>query len=505
MAIFGKKSADSLQTVPGSELKFETSDIDFRLENGKQLESYHAVLTIDSHNKTVEITNIDVSNCPGLQVSDNFTVTGIPQESGEFDITVSYYEIENSKQIENEEIKENADDTIKAKKTKRATKTSKANTNTLSTAETSKRILTKQIKIFINPDPKLMWLNIASDPADVFYKPDAETKYFTLSGIDKADKAIKQILTGRVRGRSHAHQGTCCDDDFFVNRLKNKWHILVLADGAGSALCSRKGSQLAVYETGCYLTDLFNRANTNIEIESLIGEYLNIVDQLNNATNPDLSDPNLLNSNFVKQISQLSYSNAEKEKLMKAFNALNHKIVNILQASVEKAIESHINYIESEEGKFNKINLADLYTTLNIVLSKKINDKWFVMSFSVGDGVIGLYNEDKVDILNIQDNGEFAGQTAFLTPKVLDEADFPNRCLFSFVDEFKAILCMTDGVSDPIFETENGIYELDRWQKLWDQINTEVIVAKSKETAMIDYLNFWSKGHHDDRTLAIIF
>ena len=93
--------------------------------------------------------------------------------------------------------------------------------------------------LYINPDPKSLWRNLPA-PADLpFYKSDSARRLIaTPHG---------RIVAARRRGRSHAHNGSCCDDDFAV-----LWHagsqaaVLAVSDGAGSAAFSRYGSEIAV-------------------------------------------------------------------------------------------------------------------------------------------------------------------------------------------------------------------------------------------------------------------
>ena len=62
---------------------------------------------------------------------------------------------------------------------------------------------------------------------------------------------------------------------------------------------------------------------------------------------------------------------------------------------------------------------------------------------------------------------------------------------------------MTDGVSDPYFETDNGLADRTRWKKLWDEIEPKLKEADPKQ-ALIDWLHFFIQGHHDDRTIALL-
>ena len=91
--------------------------------------------------------------------------------------------------------------------------------------------------LFINPNPKYLWKNIPSDKNCRFWKPDSTS--------DKITTESGQLIAARMRGRTHAMKGTCCDDDFTIAyHEKSKVHFLAVADGAGSAEFSRQGSKM---------------------------------------------------------------------------------------------------------------------------------------------------------------------------------------------------------------------------------------------------------------------
>lgn len=62
---------------------------------------------------------------------------------------------------------------------------------------------------------------------------------------------------------------------------------------------------------------------------------------------------------------------------------------------------------------------------------------------------------------------------------------------------------MTDGVSDPFFETDNGLADATKWKKLWDEIEPK-LKESNPEQALTDWLHFAVPGHHDDRTIALL-
>jgi hypothetical protein len=67
---------------------------------------------------------------------------------------------------------------------------------------------------------------------------------------------------------------------------------------------------------------------------------------------------------------------------------------------------------------------------------------------------------------------------------------------------------MSDGVTDPIFETENNLNKIEVWHSLWNEMGKMVDFSTrdvSTAKALLDWLDFWSPGNHDDRTIVIMY
>ena len=113
--------------------------------------------------------------------------------------------------------------------------------------------------------------------------------------------------------------------------------------------------------------------------------------------------------------------------------------------------------------------------------------------------------------MNEPDGGEYVGQTRFLTtPSVWQ--DGRKRTFSVRVHDFKFLCSMTDGVSDPKFETDNNLKNPDKWNELWNDLNHSPDSPvhfdrrdSSVEGELLSWLDFWSKGNHDDRTITILF
>ena len=67
---------------------------------------------------------------------------------------------------------------------------------------------------------------------------------------------------------------------------------------------------------------------------------------------------------------------------------------------------------------------------------------------------------------------------------------------------------MTDGITDPKFETDANLLKVEKWNELWQDLSKEVDFSDDNEASadqLLNWLDFWSPGNHDDRTIAILF
>ncbi len=83
-----------------------------------------------------------------------------------------------------------------------------------------------------------------------------------------------------------------------------------------------------------------------------------------------------------------------------------------------------------------------------------------------------------------------------------------TRIRMSIVPDFTALMLMTDGISDPFFETDANLERKEKWDGLWADLCRTVDFSDDNENAagqLLDWLDFWSPGNHDDRTIAILY
>ncbi|MCP2028776.1 serine/threonine protein phosphatase PrpC [Flavobacterium sp. HSC-32F16] len=325
----------------------------------------------------------------------------------------------------------------------------------------------KIITLIINPDPKSLWKNIESDQKDPFWKPDNQA--VTAQFLDK------NIVIASKRGRSHANKGSFREDDYAFKNLKEiGWSILAVSDGAGSASLSRKGSNLACNSVIEYFEDNLNAENLKEFDQVLIEHHYKVTDETS------------------KKISRFVYDN-----LSKAAHFAHQKI--------------------EEFAITNETDLKNFHSTLIFTLIKKYDFGYAILTFGVGDCPIGLLNKDltEIKLMNWLDVGDFGGGTRFITmPEIFQSDKFSTRFGFKLVDDFSYLMLMTDGIYDPKFVVEANLEKVEKWNEFLEDLK-----GKNEEGIKVDFdkentdianqlsawMDFWSPGNHDDRTLAIIY
>ncbi len=310
-----------------------------------------------------------------------------------------------------------------------------------------------EVLLIINPDPRSLW-QINEPPADSPYpKAHIDSKLILEEDI--------RIAAASRRGRSHEHAGTFRDDDFYIHHDNHsQWNILIVADGAGSARYSREGSRIAINTVSHYLKSQLSVKNDAFK------PHLEAIHQWNDA------------------------------------NAIN-QVGSFFAQLFRNAAQLAVNNLKNEAIHINE-PVKSFSTTLLATVSLRINDELFAASFWMGDGAIAAYGPaGKVRILGIPDSGEYAGQTRFLDDSALNDAEFNRRIIIGKWKEISHLILMTDGVSDPVFETDNGLQDPNKWAALIDEISPCLASPENADNALTEWLNFFSAGNHDDRTLVV--
>lgn len=339
----------------------------------------------------------------------------------------------------------------------------------------------KLISLVINPDPKSLWVLKPSNQEAIFAKPD-DIEMFEKLGE-------KSIVVSSKRGRSHGKEGTSRDDDFaFKYFEKTQWSLVVVSDGAGSAFLARIGSKLACEAVVEYFEKVADVEKTK-EFEDKITEY-----------NQDKTEEKL------KEIQNLS-----KQNLYKASVYVHNK----LKEFAEQTFKTNPELFNNPKAK---TNLEYLHSTLIFTLFKKFEFGYLIQSFGVGDCPIAVMNIDKTEttLLNWLDVGEYGGGTRFITqPDIFQKQEVMiTRFNLKIIEDFSYLFLMTDGIYDAKFVVEANLEKHEKWLEFLEDLNgkndenTKVEFNKDNSdiaNQLSKWMDFWSAGNHDDRTLAIVF
>ena len=335
-------------------------------------------------------------------------------------------------------------------------------------------VLERKVQFVINQDPRKLWRYIPVDWENMtepkYKKDDIQIDYVKVEALSDGTPQ-KDIVAASKRGRSHAQEGKPRDDHFKMSHMDNGWYIMAVADGAGSAKYSREGSRIVCEEVTNYC--MAQLANSK-DFESAVKQY-------NEHKTESESDARKAVGDYI------------------------YKIVGTAAFKAHKSINA--------EAAIKKLPAKQYATTLLLAICKKFEFGWFIATFWVGDGAICLYNKQAhtAEVLGVPDEGEYAGQTRFLTmPEIFKDAtSLYQRLRFRIVDDFTALFLMSDGVSDPKFETDANLNNPDKWDALWTDLkeNGVELTDDNEETKnqLLAWLDFWSPGNHDDRTIAILY
>jgi serine/threonine protein phosphatase PrpC len=315
-----------------------------------------------------------------------------------------------------------------------------------------------RFKLTVNPNPASLWRNKPSDPNGLFAKPDSASACLLTERLT--------TFAASLRGRSHAHEGRYRDDDFALHACEQtQWQIFIVADGAGSAKFSRRGSQLACQAA---LAELKEKLGSENELD--------------------------------EALTRVEGSVHEPETLEK----LRCLAANIFTKAAYRAFSAI-----HKEATEHMATLRDFATTFIVVLARPCAGGWLLAAFSVGDGGAGVFvNADRVDLLTKADSGEHAGTTLFLTKSDLFQSPetLLARTKVVFSEQFRFLAIMTDGVSDPLFPSDAAFESAHYWSNFAERLAPVVDFSAPRpgmELAVLDWLHFPSPGNHDDRTLLL--
>jgi hypothetical protein len=326
--------------------------------------------------------------------------------------------------------------------------------------------LAGELLLTVNADPRSLWKNLASDTSDPYWKADS----------DRAERSteVARVAVASVRGRSHAHVGSFRDDDFGLHVPvagdPHGWHILCVADGAGSAKSSRKGSKVAC--------------------EAMVGKLKELL-----VDAPDQA---------AAEFNSRSLEAVEADISDSFWHPRLYQVLATAAHHAQSAVRT--------EAECQKKAIKEYSTTLLATIVRRTRrGAWFVGAYWVGDGAIGMWKEGWAapKLFGEPESGEYAGQTTFFTSEDFNRGDLIGRRLrYTLVESFDYLAMMTDGISDPKFPTEHLLKQGESWKdfsKDLDEVLSEMRAGSAETDArLLEWMDFWSAGNHDDRTLLLM-
>lgn len=377
---------------------------------------------------------------------------------------------------------------------------------------------------------------VASDPYDLWQnnEPPEGSPYpkehKARQGSTLRNRPPLRLLVASARGRSHAHNGLFRDDDFCAKIAdESGWSVFAVADGAGSARFSREGAKIACQAAVVSLYDTLNAKNSIVDEnlkKAIVGSAK--ADDLNCERSAETIKDTLVFQSFY-------------QALYKAHAAI-HAEASAKKAESETTKAEPVNLnkpTDAPQGRFiarddrfdraKSVAMRDYSTTLLLAAIKRfpslkskksgerlVEPTWAILTYWVGDGALALYRpngEARTILLGTPDEGEYAGETRFVTDasEITEERILP-RLRATFVRNFKALVMATDGISDPFFPTVAKARDNAEWDKFWLEILPREFPGaldpkasvKDRADALLKGLDFKSKGNHDDRTLLLV-
>lgn len=331
----------------------------------------------------------------------------------------------------------------------------------------------------VNPDPWSLWEVNQPGEDSIVFEQDRIRLENNHKNVIGDDLAHFKIFGASRRGRSHERSGSFRDDDMgYWADANTGRYLYVVADGAGSAKFSREGSRRAV-------------------------EYVK--------------------AHVNEKLTEAAW--AEDGVIPKKTGKIGHALMQLAYEAMA-SINAYVDGVVKSDPE-KKWELRDFNTTLLMAAVNRSPDGSLrIVTFSIGDGAIATFDGERSELLCSPDGGEYSGGTYFLTTRSVwvkannDPAAFYNarvhvKCVSAEDAKRLTLFLMTDGVSDPWFETDAGLENTVKWREFAEDTlmgsgNNKAHVDLN-EDAMINAERLWEwlyfkiVGNHDDRTIIAVY
>lgn len=253
-------------------------------------------------------------------------------------------------------------------------------------------------------------------------EPDMHSEYDVRSTTTPDGKIV---IGARVRGKKHKHEGTHCDDWFEFQQVGD-WTIMAVSDGGGSYKFSRIGARAACTGAVQYLVKALAECK--------------------------FSPRDQITTNIAQDESFIQAQKALHGGMKAAWDA-------IQKAFVQRADDAR--YLRLLPNR-RDMTLKDLYSTLLVSIRVRIETKdgprSLVFGCAGGDGMIAVISKDgAVKLLMEADSGAYSSEVKFFDEETISTLESRT---YPFAGSARAVMLMTDGVSDDYYPNEKSMGEL---------------------------------------------
>jgi serine/threonine protein phosphatase PrpC len=164
------------------------------------------------------------------------------------------------------------------------------------------------------------------------------------------------------------------------------------------------------------------------------------------------------------------------------------------------AANAALHNVAQEHG----VPLNDLATTLLLCVLVPAPQA-MLACLQIGDGAIAACDGTRIYPLCNPDRGEYASQTVFVSDARVEPRELAARIHVQALGSAHWVLLATDGVTDPYLETEQAMHDAQCWAPLAAELERAATAAPdSAEQCLVQWLDAFTPGHHDDRTLVLL-
>ncbi len=279
-----------------------------------------------------------------------------------------------------------------------------------------------------------------------------------------------RMIAASVRGRGHKQDALYCDDAHAFVAV-GAWRVLIVSDGAGSALFSRVGAQLACEAARKRLArelgtvDLSGHTLREEDLEGLTKDPTadKVLDHACRALDSAFKDAREAIAGWIAEQNADGGESAARDWINQRFSGS--------AQSDRRPPESGCASLRVLEGDCSCTLLVVAYGAVRLEKADGSTPQMGVaLSCSVGDGMMVVFRRPSApkkenDVLPLMspDTGTYAGQTLFIDQVTTTEESLKRRRRLAFVgatSDVLAVAAMTDGVADDYYDGRSGMRRL---------------------------------------------